>query len=233
MSGATSKTWQEIRDEVLRRIHERLWLPGGLIPNEQNLAQEFGCARTTVNRALRELAAAGILERRRRVGTRVALNPARRATFDIPVNRIEIEARGARYNYRLISAREENIPAGTAARLGLDADAEILHAKALHLADGRPEVFEDRWINIAAVPSIRDVDLTRENANEWLLNNAAYTRGDITFSAVAAVPETSDILDVALGAPLFLIERTTWKHTTPITYVRLYCAPSYRMHTII
>ena len=48
--------WEAIRAEVLRRIRTRDWAPGGLIPSEEALAQEFGCARATVNRALQELA---------------------------------------------------------------------------------------------------------------------------------------------------------------------------------
>jgi GntR family histidine utilization transcriptional repressor len=86
--------WEDIRAEVLRRIRVRDWPPGGLIPTEETLAQEFGCARATVNRALRELAGAGVLERRRKAGTRVALLPVRKATLEIPVIRQEIEARG-------------------------------------------------------------------------------------------------------------------------------------------
>ena len=35
----TRTTWQDIRDEVLRRIHARDWAPGGMIPNELDLAR--------------------------------------------------------------------------------------------------------------------------------------------------------------------------------------------------
>ena len=47
------------------------------------LAAEFGCARSTVNRALRELAEAGFLERRRKAGTRISPDPVRKATLKI------------------------------------------------------------------------------------------------------------------------------------------------------
>ena len=77
--------WQSVHAEVLRRIRSREWLPGALIPNETDLAAEFGCARATVSRALRELADAGLLTRRRKAGTHVALNPVRKATLQIPV----------------------------------------------------------------------------------------------------------------------------------------------------
>ncbi|MCY0152430.1 GntR family transcriptional regulator [Hoeflea alexandrii] len=52
--------------EVLRRINAREWKPGDFIPNESELSVEFGCARATVNRALRGLAESGLLDRRRK-----------------------------------------------------------------------------------------------------------------------------------------------------------------------
>lgn len=72
MSQPQFNGWQTIQDKVLRRIHARDWAPGSVIPNEADLTIKFGCARATVNRAQRALAEAGILERRRKAGTRVA-----------------------------------------------------------------------------------------------------------------------------------------------------------------
>ena len=79
--------WEEIRAEVLARIRARAWPLGTLIPGEEALAAEFGVARATVNRALSELARAGVLERKRKAGTRVVALPVRKATLDIPVIR--------------------------------------------------------------------------------------------------------------------------------------------------
>ena len=59
MNVQNAQTWQSVQKEVLRRIHAREWKPGDLIPNEAELAKEFGCARPTVNRALRTLAEGG------------------------------------------------------------------------------------------------------------------------------------------------------------------------------
>ena len=55
-----------------------------------------------MNRALRELAEEGLLDRRRKAGTRVALNPVRRARFDIQVIREEIEAKGAVFRHAVL-----------------------------------------------------------------------------------------------------------------------------------
>ena len=87
-------TWQDVQREVLGRIQNRVWKPGDIIPNEVDLAKEFGCARATVNRALQAVADSGLLDRRRKAGTRVAVNPVRKATLEIPIIRQEIEQRG-------------------------------------------------------------------------------------------------------------------------------------------
>ena len=64
--------YRDVKAEILKRIRRRDWATGALIPAETALAAEFGVARATVNRALRELAEEGVLDRRRRAGTRVS-----------------------------------------------------------------------------------------------------------------------------------------------------------------
>ena len=115
-------TWQGVQEEVRRRIRSREWKPGELIPTETDLACELGCARTTVNRALRELAEAGLIERRRKSGTRVARHPTGRAVIEIPLIRREVEATGARYGYALLSRAIGPPPARVAYALGLPED---------------------------------------------------------------------------------------------------------------
>lgn len=224
--------WEAIRAEVLRRIRVRDWPPGGLIPGEETLAAEFGCARATVNRALRDLAEAGVLERRRRAGTRVAALPVRRATLAIPVIRQEVEARGAVHAHRLLAQAEAVPPLPLASRLGLAAGTVMLHLQSLHLADGRPFVHEDRWLNPAVLPDPAP-DFAVQSVNEWLVRHVAYTTGDIAFSAEAASALQAGALGVPVGAPLFITERTTWSAGAAITFVRLAHAPGYRMQTLL
>ncbi|WP_101065567.1 GntR family transcriptional regulator [Roseovarius salinarum] len=234
MTGQTRfNSWQAVHDEVLRRIREREWKPGDSIPNEDDLAREFGCARSTVNRALRALADAGLLDRRRRAGTRVALHPVGKATLDIPVIRREIEARSQRYGYALQSRQDAVPPGPVRAVLNLGPDARAQHVLALHLADGRPQAIEDRWINLATVPQAADADFAKVSANEWLVDNATYTHGDITFSAQSATAAEAALLGVDAGAALFVIDRTTWHHDDAVTTARLAYAPGYRIQTRI
>lgn len=204
-----------------------------MIPNEQDLAREFGCARTTVNRALRNLSEAGLLERRRKAGTRVALHPVRKATLSIPIIRAEIAARGQEPGYRRLSLRPGTPPAPLRARLGATGGDSFLRIKALHSADGAPFMFEDRWINLAAVPAAAEEPFTRISANEWLVMNAAFSRGEIAFSACGAPAGAARCLGCPAGAALFTLDRITWDGARPITAVTQYFRPGYRMQTTL
>ena len=154
--------------EVERRIYTRKWVPGQSIPNEADLAVEFGCARVTVNRALRTLADMGLLDRRRKAGTSVALHPVTKATLSIPLIRREIEADGKTHQYKLLDQKIEAAPATVTKQFGLSAGEKLLHVCALHCADNKPYVIEDRWINSKAMPHLAEISFTSVSANEWM-----------------------------------------------------------------
>lgn len=231
MTGIAGTSWQSVQRELLRRINEGAWSPGGQVPNEADLAAEFGCARTTVNRAMRALADAGLLDRRRRAGTRVALHPTSRVVLAIPVIRLEVEARGHAWRQQVLERAVTVPPTAVSRRLAVPADTEMLHVVSLHFADDAPFLCENRWINLAALPGAAEADFAAVSANEWLLANVPYTTGEIAFSAVAADQELAARLDVATGAALFTIDRATWNDGAPITAVRLSYAPGYRLET--
>lgn len=210
--------WREIRDEVRRRIHRRDWPPGELIPNETALAEEFGCARTTVNRALRSLAEDGLVDRRRKGGTRVALHPVRRAVLEIAIMRQEVEETGAAYTYRLvqsgIGAPPDTIPGGKGF------EAQCLHVLAVHYADGAAYAVEDRWID-GRLPGLDAAPFDRISANEWLLEHIPYTGGTLSFAAEAAEAETARLLDIAADSPVLTLDRVTLDGERVITAVKL------------
>ncbi|WP_373356315.1 UTRA domain-containing protein [Pseudoroseicyclus sp. CXY001] len=222
-------SWRAVQDELVARISAGTWPPGALLPAEAALAAEFGCARTTVNRAMRGLAERGLVDRKRRAGTRVARHPPARATLTIPVIRAEVEGQGASWSHRLLSRAAAPAAEEVAARLGLPEGAPMLHLTALHLADAAPFLHEDRWINLAALPEAEEVDFTAQSPNEWLLAHVPYTTGDIALSASAATGATARHLAAPEGTPLFTLDRATWNGPAPVTQVRLSYAPGYRL----
>jgi GntR family transcriptional regulator, histidine utilization repressor len=221
--------FRDIKREVFRRIRSNEWGPGTLLPGEVDLAAEFGCARATVNRAMQELSDDGIIERRRKGGSRVKLAPVRQVTFEIPLIRVEVESRGAEYRYELISSKIEKTPKWLQVRLGLAANTPVRHAECLHYADRTPFQYEDRWINLNAVPRAEVADFSSVSPNEWLVSEVPYTTAEVRFSATRADAKISKLLKTVVSEPIFLSERSTWLAETPVTNVRLYFAPTYQM----
>ena len=222
-------SWTEVRDEIRTRILNRTYAPGDRLPRDEDIAAELGCARTTVHRAMQALSLAGLVERKRKGGTHVLTDPVSRATFEIPITRREVELRGAKYNYQLISRDLARSPISVMARFGIQRPAQMLHVVALHLADNRPYILEDRWIDVQSTPQILDIDLTKESANEWLVRHKPYSRIEVRFSAMNADGETAQHLSAPVGSALFVIERTTWIGQAPITAVQAVAAPGYQL----
>jgi len=213
--------YQKIKREMLARIQAGEWKPGEVIPGEQALSESFGCARVTVNRALRELAEQGLVERKRKAGTIVAQRHARAESFTITLVKDEVESRGSAYGYRLLDRRIEKPNASIAQRLNIGTAKKALHVRCLHFADGRPFQLEDRWINLDVVPKAKTEPFDVEGPNGWLVERVPYTDAEHVLSAVNATAEDADLLGIEAGDALFRIERRTWLQSGVVTTVSL------------
>lgn len=222
---------RQIETEVRRRIVEREWRQGERIPDEADLAVEFGVSRSTVNKALQRLANEGLLDRRRRAGTRVAVDPVRKATFTISIVREQVEQAGMAYSHRVVAQRRSPVPDDIAARLGITPGLELIHMRALHYGDGRPYQLEDRWLNPAALRGLEGADFWQLNANEWLVRNTPYLRAEMSFSAENASPRDARLLQTRIGQALLVLHRSTWNDLGAVTTVRVAYPPGHVVTT--
>lgn len=217
-----------IHDELLGRIRSGAWPPGASIPHEVELAREFSVTRPTVARALGELVKEGLIERRRRAGSRVAERRAREAVLSIPLIRREIEDEGRAYAYRLIE-REVLARPGPRIRTLIGPGA-ALRVKCLHLAEGAPWQFEDRLINLATLPEAEARDFRSRGPNEWLVSAIPFSRAKHALTAEGASAEEAAWLGIAPGAPVFVVTRRTWLEDVAVTNARLvHPGASYRL----
>ncbi|WP_052261449.1 GntR family transcriptional regulator [Ruegeria sp. ANG-S4] len=232
MSQSSDTTsYKDIKQTVLDRIRSGVWKPDTLLPNEQALALEFSCTRTTVNRAMRELAEEGFLERRRKAGTRVLRAPHRQARFTIPLIRDEIEAQGGAYRYALVSAETVDAPEWLTARLALKQAQRVVHVRCMHYSNNTPFQFEDRCIVVQSVPQVEQADFSTLGPNEWLVETVPFTNVELAFLASRADEVVAGFLDVPRDEPVFTAERITWLQGQPVTFAKLYFAAGYRMTT--
>ena len=224
-------SFRQVKQEIIRRMQARVWPAGHIIPSEMQLVEEFDCSRATVNRAMRELADEGLIERKRKAGSRVAFAPVRHARLDIPLIRKEIEATGANYRYALVDRAVCATPPWLRTRLDFPLHGKVLHLRCLHLANLATYVFEDRWINIVAVPEVTKEDFSLAGPNEWLVNTVPFSSAEFSFFAEAANPEIAQFLSLNAGAPILVAERFTKLGLQPVTFARLSYGAGYRMNT--
>lgn len=219
----------------MERISNGTYPPGSLIPTEQQFAAEFGSARATVNRALSSLAERGVVERRRRVGTRVVLRlepEPQRAS--LPVIRDMIEERGWRFDFRYLGSAPGPDPAEDAdapcERLFRSAPGDLRELRTLLYCDERLFCAERRWIDAAALPQLTDELLRSVTANEWLAHNIPITQAERAMSARSAQSVGAEqLLRCQPDAPLLVEETTLWVGARPISWAQHCYAPEFRL----
>ncbi|TMM50317.1 GntR family transcriptional regulator [Qipengyuania marisflavi] len=210
--------YEKIRAEMLHRITRQIWPAGGNLPHEEQLAAEFGVARGTIRRAMADLVQQGIIVRRRKAGSKVASRIAHSSTLTIPIVRHEIIDSGADYGYELLSAEK----GGNALdKTGHFKGAPLFHICCLHLSDGRPYQFEDRLINLDAVPDAAETNFDNKSPNEWLVEKVPYSAVGTVLRAEAADSTQARHLKIRKGYPLFVIERQTHLDILPVTLVKM------------
>ncbi|MCB1638746.1 MAG: UTRA domain-containing protein, partial [Thiothrix sp.] len=150
-------------------------------------------------------------------------------TFEIPVIRQEVEEKGRTYGYQLVHQEVAQPPLDVQANFGSWAAGPMLQVQAIHLADHRPYVYEDRWVCLQTVHDIREADLQRESANEWLVRHQHYDRLDLRIYARKATERDAGLMGIAGGEALLVLERTTWIDQRLITSVRSITRPDYQL----
>jgi GntR family histidine utilization transcriptional repressor len=168
------------------------------------------------------LAKAGLIERRRKVGSFVMRAPSRSAVLEISEVRAEVEGLGCAYRFEILARRRRHSGRADVGRLGDTAGGPILELSCRHWADDRPFCIEERLINLAATPEAADEAFSDIPPGSWLLARAPWTSAEHRISARPADPRLAGLLDVAAGTPCLTIGRRTWSGEVPVTYVRLF-----------
>jgi len=213
--------YRQIKRTIADPILSGQLTPGTRLPSEDAFTRMFGTSRMTVNRALQMLADDGLISRHRRNGTFVAAQVAEHAIMELRDIAEEVRDLGAVYDYQLLQCRETKADTALASRLGTPIGDTVLYVQCRHLADARPFVVEDRYINIQSVPDATHQNFVDMPPNRWLLENVPWTRAEHAITAITARKNIAELLAQPVDQPCLCVERTTWLTDRPITYVQL------------
>jgi GntR family transcriptional regulator, histidine utilization repressor len=220
-AGGGVALYQRIRSDIEGRIMSGEWPPGHRLPFEHELMDTYSCARMTVNKVLSGLAAAGLVERRRRAGSFVSRPKVHSAVLQIPDLKAEIESRGECYVYTLLQRQKRAATRGDKARLDLAPRTPVLSLRCRHDAAKQPFALEDRILNLDAVPEAADQDFAMVPPSAWLVDHVPWTEAEHRISAGNVDEAVAAELNIDQGTACLIIERRTWRNGEPITAVRL------------
>jgi GntR family histidine utilization transcriptional repressor len=220
-AGAEPVLYQRILGDIRDRILSGEWPPGYRIPFEHELSVTYHCSRMTVNKALSQLAKAGLIERRRRSGSFVRRPQLQSAVLEIHDIKTEVQALGLPYRYELAARSQHAATPADLARLDLPASSAVLNLSCRHFAGDRPFCLEQRLINLAAVPEAADESFEEIAPGPWLIRRVPWSAAEHTIRAAGADRDTASELDIAKGTACLVIERRTWSAERPVTHVRL------------
>jgi GntR family histidine utilization transcriptional repressor len=214
---------ERIRADVEGRIRSGEWRPGDRIPFEHELVAQYGCARATVGKALTSLARAGLIERRRKAGSFVAVPRVQSAALDIPDIGAVIAGRGEAYRFILSSRAIRPVDPADPDQRRLGAAGQLLWLQGTHFAGDMPFAVEDRAISLATVPEAEAVSFDTLAPGSWLLGHVPWTHARHRISAMAAGP-WGRRLGIPAAEACLAIERWTWKAAAggeaPVTFAR-------------
>jgi GntR family histidine utilization transcriptional repressor len=201
--------YEQVKAFIKTRISAGTWKPGDPVPSEAALAAQFGISRMTVNRALRELSAEGMVTRVQGSGTRVA--ELHRISSRLTIRDIheEVVERGHVHTTRVLMVEAEKASADLARTLGLRTGARVFHTMLVHLENGVPIQYEDRYVNPAAAPDFLETDFTRTTPTHHLLQHAPLTEASYSIEACLPSAQEAKQLGIKRGEPCLAMMRRT------------------------
>ncbi len=221
MASQQAPAYGQVKSFIRTRVASGAWKPGDPVPSESVLAEQFGLSRMTVNRALRELAAEGLVVRVQGSGTRVAALHRISSTLTIRDIHEEVVERGHVHTTRVVSAQQEKAGADVARALGLRTGAKVFHTILVHLENGVAIQYEDRYVNPAAAPAYLACDFTQTTPTHHLLEHAPLTEASYSIEACLPSADEARQLGIRRAEPCLAMMRRTVSGAVAASIARL------------
>lgn len=194
-----------LRDEIVSGVRAY----GSAVPTEHQLSDRFGVSRITARRALDELSEMGLVERRRRIGTRV-IHRARPAAIDADIDQTveSLLAFGRDTAVRVLALGAVSADAAVAEALGLAPDTPVLRAVRVRYRDDAPLGRIVSYTPLRFADVLTEAALTATPLLELLRRSGARIgSGSQTISALSADPALVEALALEPRAAVLRVER--------------------------
>jgi len=203
----TRPLYLQVRDALAARIANGGWKPGKPIPNELDLAREYGVSPGTMRKALDVIEGERLVTRQQGRGTFV--NDQTSEELSLRFNAIR-DASGGR-----VAGQVElgEVAEGTAnelecARLRLQAHARVYRVRCTRLHQDRPFMVEQASMPAALFPRLREINgFPHQIVVLAQTNGILVGKAEERISVRAATPVVAEALRVAPSTPILALDR--------------------------
>jgi GntR family transcriptional regulator len=216
--GASLPAYRQIADKLIRNIESGKLRPGDPVPSEREIATEYAVSLMTARHALQQLSLEGLVNRRPRVGTFVALPK-------IHFNKLtsfteEMVTRGYAPKSRILNAADGIHNDEVSSRLSLPLGSPLIRLQRLRLSGDEPFALETCYMSSDRFEGILRENLAVKSLFTTLIDGyglkIAYADEEI--DCTVADPKTAHLLNVPAGAAILRIRQLLYGGTEPVVY---------------
>ena len=219
---AAAARYLQVKHFILEQIAGGTLPAGARVPSENELTRTLAISRMTANRALRELAADGVLVRVAGVGTFVAEQRVHAHPLEVRNIADEIRARGHEHRIKVVTLESVAASRELAERFALKPGTPLDYSLLTHFEDGAPLQVEERYVNPQAAPGYLRNDFTRTTPHEFLIRVAPLQRAEHTVRALLPERRIRRLLRLEAGEACLLIMRRTFSQGRVASLANLY-----------
>jgi len=221
--------YHQLFNELSEQIKDGVLPNGCKLPSEQEFVSQLGVSRITVTRAINELAAAGLVTRKRGRGTRVTLNTELEIVGGVDEMVNNVIAMRLSTTAELLSRETMPAPDSIAENLKVTTDTLVEKIKYRLILKGSPLSLNTIYIPKRFSKKLSDEDIEKESVITLLESSGIrVARADQKIQAVISDKFESDALNVKEEVPLLEIHCLMKdRDGTPIQDVTTLFRPEY------
>jgi GntR family transcriptional regulator len=212
-----------LRDEILRGMY-----PSGLVPKEETLCERFAVSRITVRRALADLAAEGLVERRHGLGTFVCEDRLPMARERPSLSLIDSLRQAATdTQVQVLQVEQAEAPPDVASMLQLVPGEKAVHALRLRSIEDTPVMLTDAWVPARFGRHVTASSLRKQALYEILLaQGVKFGRVIQEITTQVCDPLHARLMKTEVGMPLLKVVRVIHdQESRPVQYIVVTMTP--------
>ena len=210
--------YYQLEQSLRTRISQREFLPGSVLPTEDQICEEYKVSRITVRRALEGLKRLGMIERRRGVGSFVTERP-QGINSHLTGSLSEFLAQAGTLTTKCLSLGEAAPDDDVRCLLSLNKNDRAILLRTLGTMDGAPVGYLEIWFPFEIGRLLNRDDLSGNLPIVRIVEQVSsvrITRAAQTIGPDLAGPDAAEHLKIEANAPILSVQRVYFAGEQPV-----------------